>query len=111
MTIRDSYYPLILTLLVLDGIAVALRFWVRSSKNAAGYDDLAMAVSFVRYDPSGDINVLLTRWQVGFVVFCAMELAAISYGIGATNMESGFDMTKAAMVLFTCSKYNMVTRR
>jgi hypothetical protein len=35
---------------------------------------------------------------VGFVIFCAMELQAINYGIGATKMEEGFDLIKAAMV-------------
>lgn len=41
---------------------------------------------------------MLTVDKVGFVLFGAMELASISYGIGATEIEPGFDLVKAAMV-------------
>ncbi|KAH6886336.1 hypothetical protein B0T10DRAFT_608019 [Thelonectria olida] len=80
MGVRDSYYPVAVTFLVVDGIAVGLRFWARGTKKAVGYDDVTMAVSLV-----------------GFVIFCSMELQAINYGIGATAMEDGFDLIKAAM--------------
>ena len=41
---------------------------------------------------------MLTVDKVGFVLFGAIELASISYGIGATEIEPGFDLVKAAMV-------------
>ncbi|KAF5007780.1 hypothetical protein FDECE_5904 [Fusarium decemcellulare] len=80
MAVRDSYYPVVISFLVIDGFAVGLRFWARGIKKAIGYDDITMAFSLV-----------------GFIVFCAMELEAVRYGIGATTLEDGFDMTKAAM--------------
>lgn len=48
MAARDAYFPLVITFIVIDSIAVALRFKVRSSKDAVGYDDFAMLLSFVR---------------------------------------------------------------
>ncbi|KAI5460388.1 hypothetical protein BGZ63DRAFT_246741 [Mariannaea sp. PMI_226] len=80
MAVRDAYYPIAISFLVVDGLAVGLRFWARGTKKAVGYDDVTMAVSLV-----------------GFVIFCAMELQSINYGIGATAMEDGFDPIKAAM--------------
>ncbi|KAF4473051.1 integral membrane [Fusarium albosuccineum] len=80
MAVRDSYYPVVISFLVIDGFAVGLRFWARGIKKAIGYDDVTMAFSLV-----------------GFIVFCAMELEAVRYGIGATTLEDGFDMIKAAM--------------
>lgn len=47
MAVRDSYYPVSITFLVIDGIAVGLRFWARGIKKAVGYDDITMAVSLV----------------------------------------------------------------
>ncbi|RGP70053.1 integral membrane [Fusarium sporotrichioides] len=84
MGVRDVYYPLVIACLVVDGIAVSLRLWVRSAKKATGYDDVVMFLSLI-----------------GFIVFCAMELQAIRYGIGATAMEDGFDPIKAAMFFTT----------
>ncbi|KAF7557148.1 hypothetical protein G7Z17_g915 [Cylindrodendrum hubeiense] len=80
MAVRDGYYPTVITFLVVDGIAVGLRFWARGTKKAIGYDDVTMAVSLI-----------------GFTTFCVMELKAIDYGIGATTVESSFDPIKAAM--------------
>ncbi|KAK7935927.1 hypothetical protein PG985_001422 [Apiospora marii] len=79
MSPRDAYFPIIVTFIVIDSIAVVLRFKVRSSKDAVGYDDFAMLLSFV-----------------GFVLFGAMELTAVRYGIGATVMEPTFDPAFAA---------------
>ncbi|KAI9167859.1 hypothetical protein HJFPF1_03999 [Paramyrothecium foliicola] len=76
---RDSYHPLAISFLVIDAIAVGLRFWARWMKHAIGHDDIAMAISFV-----------------GFVIFVALELVAIENGIGATVMEPHFDMIKAS---------------
>jgi hypothetical protein len=47
MGVRDAYYPVAITFLVVDGIAVGLRFWARGMKKAVGYDDVTMAVSLV----------------------------------------------------------------
>ncbi|KAK8113501.1 hypothetical protein PG984_014027 [Apiospora sp. TS-2023a] len=79
MAARDAYFPLIITFIILDSIAVGLRFKVRNSKGAVGYDDFAMLLSFV-----------------GFVLFGAMELTAVRHGIGAAVMEPTFDPTNAA---------------
>ncbi|KAK8852093.1 hypothetical protein PGQ11_014572 [Apiospora arundinis] len=79
MAVRDAYFPVIITFIFIDSIAVGLRFAVRRSKGAIGYDDFAMLLSFV-----------------GFVLFGAMELTAIRYGIGATEMEPTFDPMNAA---------------
>ncbi|KAL6915619.1 hypothetical protein FSST1_007114 [Fusarium sambucinum] len=84
MGVRDSYYPLVIACLVVDGVAVGLRLWVRSVKKAIGYDDVVMLLSLV-----------------GFIIFCAMELQAIRYGIGATVMKDSFDPIKAAMFFTT----------
>lgn len=35
---------------------------------------------------------------VGFIIICVAELQAIRYGVWATVMENGFDLTKAAVV-------------
>lgn len=43
---------------------------------------------------------MLTVDQLDFVVFGALELAAIHYGIGPTEMKPGFDLVKAAIVSF-----------
>ncbi|KAK2671397.1 hypothetical protein RAB80_013819 [Fusarium oxysporum f. sp. vasinfectum] len=86
MGLRDAYYPLVIASLVIDGIAVGLRLWARSIKKAIGYDDIAMMFSLV-----------------GFIIFCAMEVQAIRYGIGATTIEPDFDLTKAAM-FFTAAQ-------
>ncbi|KAH7126520.1 hypothetical protein B0J13DRAFT_646635 [Dactylonectria estremocensis] len=80
MTARNSYYPTVITFLVVDGVAVGLRFWARGIKRAVGYDDVTMAVSLI-----------------GFTIFCVIELQAIDYGIGATTIEEDFDLVKAAM--------------
>lgn len=45
--LREGLYPAGVTFLVIDVIAVALRFWARISKRAVGYDDIALAVSYV----------------------------------------------------------------
>lgn len=47
MGARDKYYPIAITFLVVDGLAVGLRFWARGTNKAIGYDDVTMAVSFV----------------------------------------------------------------
>lgn len=47
MGIRDIYYLLVIACLVVDGIAVVLRLWVRSVKKAIGYDDVVMFLSLV----------------------------------------------------------------
>ncbi|RSL90652.1 hypothetical protein CDV31_015642 [Fusarium ambrosium] len=80
MAPRDAYLPTCVTFLIIDGVAVCLRFWARGIKNAVGYDDIMMAMSLV-----------------GFIVFVVLELEAIRYGIGAAAMEEGFDINKAAM--------------
>ncbi|KAF5703639.1 integral membrane protein [Fusarium mundagurra] len=82
MSLRDTFYPLVISSLVIDGVAVGLRIWARSIKKAIGFDDTAMIFALL-----------------GFLIFCVMELQAIEYGIGARTMEPGFDLTKAAMVL------------
>lgn len=63
MGLRDAYYPLVITCLVVDGIAVGLRVWARSIKKAAGYDDFAMILSLV----SSPVNcgLLLSRLTCG----------------------------------------------
>ncbi|KAH7215269.1 hypothetical protein DER44DRAFT_715607 [Fusarium oxysporum] len=81
MGLRDTYYPLVISSLVIDGVAVSLRLWARSIKKAIGFDDVAMIFALL-----------------GFIIFCAMELQAIRYGIGATTIEPDFDLIKAAMV-------------
>lgn len=47
MRLRDAYYPLVIASLVIDGIAVGLRLWARSTKKAIGYDDIAMMFSLI----------------------------------------------------------------
>lgn len=47
MAARDAYFPLIITFIIIDSIAVGLRFKVRNSKGAIGHDDFAMLLSFV----------------------------------------------------------------
>jgi len=51
--VRDVYYPLGTTFLMLNTVGVALRFWARSIKHALGYDDLAMMISFVSFQDLG----------------------------------------------------------
>ncbi|KAJ4267253.1 hypothetical protein NW762_003357 [Fusarium torreyae] len=92
MGVRDTFYPLVIACLVVDGVAVALRLWARSIKKALGYDDVAMIFSLI-----------------GFIVFCAMELQAMRYGIGATKMEAGFDPVKAAMFFTTAQVVYILT--
>lgn len=36
--------------------------------------------------------------KIGFIIFGAFEMLAIHYGIGATTLQAGYDMTKAAKV-------------
>jgi hypothetical protein len=48
MGVRDTYFPLVIACLVVDGVAVGLRLWVRSVKKAIGYDDIAMFLSLVK---------------------------------------------------------------
>ncbi|KAF5963234.1 integral membrane protein PTH11 [Fusarium bulbicola] len=81
MGLRDTFYPLVISSLVIDGVAVGLRLWARSIKKAIGFDDVAMIFALL-----------------GFLIFCVMELQAIQYGIGARTFEPDFDLTKAAMV-------------
>lgn len=45
MAVRDSYFPVVIAFLVVNAVAVALRFWARVTKKAIGYDDITMAVS------------------------------------------------------------------
>lgn len=81
MTARDVYYPLIITFLVLNSVVVALRLYTRVFSKSLGYDDALIVVALV-----------------GFVVFGAMEMNAIHYGIGATTDEQQpwFDPIEAA---------------
>jgi len=54
--VRDVYYPLGITFLILNTVGVALRYWARYIKKAVGYDDKALLVSYVsfdRFDSSG----------------------------------------------------------
>ncbi|KAH8664550.1 hypothetical protein BX600DRAFT_512571 [Xylariales sp. PMI_506] len=80
MAARDAYYPVILTFAILNTTALFLRFWARIKINGFGLDDGFLAASYV-----------------GFVLFGALELSAIHYGIGATVWETQFDPVKAAM--------------
>ncbi|KAF5545700.1 integral membrane protein [Fusarium napiforme] len=43
--------------------------------------------------------MIFALFQLGFLIFCVMELQAIQYGIGERSIEPDFDLTKAAMVL------------
>ncbi|KAJ1324144.1 hypothetical protein MN608_10204 [Microdochium nivale] len=86
MGIRDVYHPLGITFIVINGFAVASRFWSRTVHGSLGYDDYTMGVAFV-----------------GFVIFVAMKLRAIDLGIGTTTMEEGFDMMEAAKY-FICAQ-------
>ncbi|KAL5605837.1 hypothetical protein FOVSG1_005984 [Fusarium oxysporum f. sp. vasinfectum] len=81
MGLRNTYYPLIISSMVIDGVAVGLRLWARRIKKAVGFDDIAMMLALL-----------------GFIIFCVMELQAIRYGIGATTIEPNFDLIKAAMI-------------
>lgn len=42
MAVRDAYYPLGITLVVVDGLAVALRIWARKVKGSIGYGNYTM---------------------------------------------------------------------
>ncbi|KXJ85063.1 hypothetical protein Micbo1qcDRAFT_106274, partial [Microdochium bolleyi] len=86
MGVREAYYPLGISLIVVNGFAIATRFWARMGKGSMGYDDYTMGVAFL-----------------GFVIFVAMELRAVDLGIGATRIEPGFDMMEAAKY-FTCAQ-------
>jgi len=44
---REAYYPVGLTFVAINAVAVGLRFWSRGITRAVGYDDFAMAISFV----------------------------------------------------------------
>ncbi|CAI6099775.1 hypothetical protein V2G26_004503 [Clonostachys chloroleuca] len=67
---REVLWPIGITFLILNILGVGLRFWARQTKKAFGYDDAALALSLV-----------------GFIVFVAMEFAALHYGIGAPAEE------------------------
>ncbi|KAH7161052.1 hypothetical protein EDB81DRAFT_755637 [Dactylonectria macrodidyma] len=86
MTAGDSYYPTVITFLVVDGVAVCLRFWARGIKKAVGYDDVTMADS------------LASTYRIRASTRAGQKLQAIDYGIGASTIEDGFDLVKAAMV-------------
>ena len=70
MAARDVYYPLIITFLVLNSSVVALRLYTRVFSKSIGYDDTLIVISLV-----------------GFVLFGAMEMTAVHYGIGTTTDE------------------------
>ncbi|EFX00380.1 hypothetical protein CMQ_7382 [Grosmannia clavigera kw1407] len=80
MAVRDVYYPHIITFIVLDSIVVALRVYTRRDTKSLGIDDALIVVALV-----------------GFVIFGAMEMRAIHFGIGSTTLEPISDMLKAAM--------------
>ncbi|CAK7212672.1 hypothetical protein SBRCBS47491_001546 [Sporothrix bragantina] len=79
MAPRDVYYPLITTFLVLNSVVVLLRIYTRFYSKSLGLDDGLMVLALI-----------------GFIIFGAMELNAIHYGIGATTMEPQFDAIEAA---------------
>lgn len=81
MTARDVYYPLIITFLVLNSLVVGLRLYTRVFSKSLGYDDALMVIALV-----------------GFVIFGAMEMNAVHYGIGATaeEQQEWFDPIEAA---------------
>lgn len=112
MAVRDGYCPTVITFLVVDSIAVGLRFWARGSKKAVGYDDVTMAVFLVSSSPA---FLMLKRTQdlmcrqVGFTIFCVMEHQSIDYGIGATTSEEDFDLIKAAMLRLLVSRPRSVS--
>ncbi|CAK7218036.1 hypothetical protein SEUCBS140593_003407 [Sporothrix eucalyptigena] len=79
MAARDVYYPLIITFLVLNSTVVLLRLYTRFYFKSFGWDDALMLVALI-----------------GFIIFGAMELNAVHYGIGATNEEPWFNAIEAA---------------
>lgn len=81
MAVRDAYYSLGITLVVVDGLAVAMRIWARKVKGSIGYDDYTMGVTFI-----------------GFLVFVSLMLRAVDFGLGAHEMEPHYDMMRAAKV-------------
>lgn len=48
MAVRDVYYPLIITFIVLNSIVVSLRVYTRLSTKSLGLDDALMVVALVR---------------------------------------------------------------
>ncbi|KAL7783254.1 hypothetical protein V8C37DRAFT_413768 [Trichoderma ceciliae] len=79
MSPRDIFFSLMVTFVVLNSITVGLRLWLRITSRSFGYDDWATCVAF---------GV--------FVIFCAFEFRALSYGYGAKDIQPGYDPTLAA---------------
>ncbi|KAF4435944.1 hypothetical protein F53441_13372 [Fusarium austroafricanum] len=71
MAPRDAYFPLVISLIVVDSIAVGLRLWARSLKKALGYDDYTMTVAL--YFTTAPIVYILTtgitKLGVGLVLY------------------------------------------
>ncbi|PNP40572.1 hypothetical protein TGAMA5MH_07569 [Trichoderma gamsii] len=80
---RSNFFAVMVAFVVLNTITVGLRLWLRISSQSAGYDDYATGVAF---------GV--------FIIFCAFEFRALSYGYGATDIRPGYNPVLAAELLY-----------
>ncbi|KAL6895126.1 hypothetical protein GGI43DRAFT_386251 [Trichoderma evansii] len=79
MSARHNFWAVMVAFVVLNTITVGLRLWLRISSKNFGYDDWATCVAY---------SV--------FILFCAFEFRALSYGYGATDVQPGYNPLLAA---------------
>ncbi|KAJ4011146.1 hypothetical protein NW766_007784 [Fusarium irregulare] len=94
MGVRDTYYPLVISCLVVDGIAVSLRLWARRLKRAIGYDDIVMWLSFVRSNLS---TLFFTTSQIAYIL--TTGISKLGVGLVLLRLASGADMRTVRIIL------------
>ncbi|KAI1480595.1 hypothetical protein F4774DRAFT_377786 [Daldinia eschscholtzii] len=84
MAVADDLFGLVTAALVIDGVALGLRSWVRLKvQRFFGYDDAVLCFSFV-----------------GYIFFSAFTFVALHYGYGAATVEPWHDSDKAIQFFF-----------
>ncbi|ROW02929.1 hypothetical protein VSDG_01719 [Cytospora chrysosperma] len=93
MSAREQLPPLIITFLVVDIIAVALRIWIRTHiKKSFGFDDGALCIALL-----------------GFILLAILSLICLSYGYGATEMLPGYNAILGAKYFLIVQLVYMIT--
>ena len=92
MGVRDTYYPLVISCLVVDGIAVSLRLWARRLKRAIGYDDIVMWLSFVRSNLSTLVTILTIYRSV---LLYSVQWSSKQYGTASAQRRWNLASTRS----------------
>lgn len=97
MGVRDTYYPLVISFLVVDGIAVSLRLWARRLKRAIGYDDIVMWLSFVRSNLSTLVTILTIYRSV---LLYSVQWSSKQYGTASGQRRWNLTSTRSKLLWY-----------